>query len=281
MRLPRLLERRPEPPPLAALRELHAFAWHQAWSCLFAGIIFAALFLTRRLDGTWLARYDLMLGLCLAVQWALWRTRLESAAELKVVTVFHLLGLALEIWKVRLGSWSYPGPGWTKVLGVPLYSGFMYAAIGSYMCQAWRRLGLRMERWPPDAAVAAVAIAIYLNFFLNRFLPDARWLLFPAVALVFLRTRVVFVCNGPERRMPLVLSFALIALFVWFAENLGTLVDAWRYPHQHPGRWRAVHLQKLSSWTLLVIVSLVLVAWLKERTRRSADPAQAPAPAPA
>lgn len=262
MRLPALLERRPEPRWRAALRELVAFAWHEAWSCLFAIAIFAALVATRRLDLGWLPRYDAMLVLCLALQWLLWRLRVETADEVRVICLFHLLGLALEIWKVQLGSWAYPGPGWTKVLGVPLYSGFMYAAVASYMCQAWRRLSLRMERWPPAWQVGALAVAIYGNFFTNRHLPDIRWLLFPAMLLVFARTRVVFVSNGPERRMPLVLSFLLIALFVWFAENLGTFLDAWRYPHQRAG-WQAVHLQKLSSWTLLVIVSLILVAQLK------------------
>lgn len=43
--------------------------------------------------------------------------------------MFHLIGLALEIFKVHMGSWSYPEEGYVKIFGVPLYSGFMYASV--------------------------------------------------------------------------------------------------------------------------------------------------------
>src|SRR3712207_8122890 len=56
-----------------------------------------------------------------------------------VIFGFHLVGLALELYKVRQGSWSYPDTGLATVGGVPLYSGFMYAAVGSYVCQADRK----------------------------------------------------------------------------------------------------------------------------------------------
>jgi uncharacterized membrane protein YoaT (DUF817 family) len=72
--------------------------------------------------------------------------------------------------------------------------------------------------------------------------------------------------------MPLVASFFLIGLFVWFAENLCTYLGAWEYPHQRAG-WSMVGLGKLSSWCLLVIVSFILVAALK----RSAESAPAKA----
>ena len=32
--------------------------------------------------------------------------------------------------------------------------------------------------------------------------------------------------------MPLLLGFTLVALFIWFAENIGTFTAAWIYPHQ-------------------------------------------------
>lgn len=34
--------------------------------------------------------------------------KLESLDEVKVIGVFHLIGLALELYKVHMGSWSYP-----------------------------------------------------------------------------------------------------------------------------------------------------------------------------
>ena len=68
--------------------------------------------------------------------------RLETPRELLVVCIFHILGLVLEIFKVAAGSWEYPESGIATVAGVPLYAGFMYAAVGSYICQAFRRFDL-------------------------------------------------------------------------------------------------------------------------------------------
>src|SRR5690606_15973009 len=105
----------------------------------------------------WLPRYDWLLIICLAMQVWMLRSGLETHDELKVITVFHLIGLALELFKVRMGSWSYPEEGWTKVGGVPLYSGFMYASVASYLCQAWRRMKVELVHWPPLWLVTPLA----------------------------------------------------------------------------------------------------------------------------
>src|SRR5262249_11577376 len=65
--------------------------------------------------------------------------------------LFHLLGFALEVFKTSSGiqSWSYPDFAYTKLFGVPLFSGFMYAAVGSYIIQAWRLFDLRIRHHPP------------------------------------------------------------------------------------------------------------------------------------
>jgi uncharacterized membrane protein YoaT (DUF817 family) len=57
--------------------------------------------------------------------------KLETIDELKVICLFHIIGLILELYKVHMGSWSYPEEGWSKIQGVPLYSGFMYASVAS------------------------------------------------------------------------------------------------------------------------------------------------------
>jgi uncharacterized membrane protein YoaT (DUF817 family) len=62
--------------------------------------------------------------------------------------------------------------------------------------------------------------------------------------------------------MPLALSFVLIGFFLWVAENAATFLDAWRYPDQELS-WTAVHPAKVGSWSLLVVVSIVLVAAVK------------------
>ena len=63
-----------------------------------------------------------------------------------------------------------------KIGNVPLFSGFMYAAVGSYICQAFRRLDLRVDRFPWVPAVL-LAVAAYANFFTHHYLPDVRWVL--------------------------------------------------------------------------------------------------------
>jgi len=50
-----------------------------------------------------------------------------------------------------------------------------------------------------------------------------------------------------------------VALFIWFAENLGTLGRAWAYPGQE-ARWEMVSAAKLGSWFLLMIISVVMVS---------------------
>jgi uncharacterized membrane protein YoaT (DUF817 family) len=240
------------------LSELAAFGVHCALACVFPVAIFAALAALRVVPH----RYDLMLLICLGVQLWMVRAKLETHDEAKVITLFHLLGLAMEIHKVRIGSWAYPDPAWTKVCNVPLYSGFMYASVASFMCQAWRRLTLRFEAWPRRGAALAISAMLYTNFMTNHWIRDLRWPLVFATFVVFRKTRVHFTAWRRERGMPMIVAFFLIALFVWFGEQIGTYLGAWRYPSQALA-WHPVDVGKLSSWFCLVIVSLVLVGELK------------------
>ncbi|HML31158.1 MAG TPA: DUF817 family protein, partial [Hyphomicrobium sp.] len=64
-----------------------------------------------------------------------------------------------------------------------------------------------------------------------------------------------------HRHMPLLLGLFLVALFIWFAENIGTFTAAWAYPNQQHG-WALVSIGKLGSWFLLMLISYTLVAWL-------------------
>lgn len=241
--------------------ELLHFGLKNARACLFPVFIFLMLALSQVLPLP-VARYDFLLLACLAMQALMLATGLETRDELKVITLFHLLGLGLELFKVHVGSWSYPEEAFFKVGGVPLYSGFMYASVASYMIQAWRLLRLRFVRWPPAHLVVPLGALIYLNFFSNHFLPDIRFFLIVTVLLVFGRTWVAFTPLSKQRGIPLALAFLLIGIFVWFAENIATFFGAWEYPHQQDG-WRVVSLHKLTSWALLVIVSMMAVVQLK------------------
>lgn len=127
------------------------FGIKEARACLFVALFFAAVFLVPRAGILGLPRYDVLLVAALAIQvWMVW-AGLETWDELKAVCLFHLVGFALEVFKVSgsIQSWSYPDFAYTKVLGVPLFSGFMYAAVGSYIIQAWRLFDLRIRHHPP------------------------------------------------------------------------------------------------------------------------------------
>lgn len=240
--------------------ELALFTWKNAISCAFPAFIFLCLGLTHTFSIPGVHRYDLLLALCLTFQAVMVLTKLETRDELLVICLFHALGLAMEILKVSHGSWSYPGPALTKVLGVPLFSGFMYASVASFICQAWRRFGLVWTGWPPRRI--ALGVGIYLNFIANLFVPDFRSVLFVLIGFAFSGVHVEYTPHRSRRRMPAIVAFFLVGLFIWFAENIATFLGAWRYPNQHHG-WNPVYLQKLSSWFLLVIVSLMIVAELK------------------
>ena len=86
---------------------------------------------------------------------------------------------------------------------------------------------------------------------------------------------MVFRPDRRERRMPILLGFALTALFIWLAENLATFSHAWLYPAQRPG-WRWVPPDKLGSWLLLMIISFVLVALVHRPARPPASGIAAP-----
>jgi uncharacterized membrane protein YoaT (DUF817 family) len=241
--------------------ELLAFGYKNAASCLFPAFIFALLALSQALPLP-IARYDLLLLGCLIAQAAMIGAGLETRDELRVIALFHLLGLALELFKTQVGSWSYPEAAFSKVGGVPLYSGFMYASVASFMVQAWRRFDLTLEGWPRARWVVPLGALIYLNFFSHHILPDLRWVLLGAVVLLFGRSWVAFTPWRRRLRLPLPLCFVLIGFFVYVAENIATLLGAWVYPNQVEG-WHWVGVGKLSSWSLLVIVSFLIVAQLK------------------
>lgn len=244
------------------IRKLLIFAWLQALCCIFPVAIFVTLAISRIIPISLLQRYDFIFFICILVQFLMVRLRLETVDELKVICVFHIIGLCLELFKVHMGSWAYPEPAVFKIGGVPLYSGFMYASVASYICQAWKRMDLRFLCWPKSCITYPLAGAIYFNFFTHHFVMDLRWVIIGSLFLFFYRSRVRFVVDGQVYHMPVVLSFLLIGFFIWVAENISTFLGAWKYPDQMQA-WQMVHLGKISSWFLLVIISIIIVANLK------------------
>lgn len=246
--------------------ELALFGFKQAWACLFGALLLALLLTTHLFYPAHapVARYDFLVIGAVLIQGGMLAFRLENLEEAKVILVFHAVGTVMELFKTAHGSWLYPEPSLLRIGGVPLFSGFMYAAVGSYIARVWRIFRFRFEFYPPEWTTWLLAAAIYVNFFAHHWLPDARLLLFAATALLFWRTQVHFTVFRRERRMPLLLGWLLVALFIWFAENIATFSRAWIYPGQEDG-WEPVSPAKLGAWYLLMIISFVLVALVHRR----------------
>jgi uncharacterized membrane protein YoaT (DUF817 family) len=265
--------------PTLVLYELTRFGIKQGWACLFAALMLALLVATHFLypRGTWLARYDFLVVAALAIQAAMLAFKLETWEEAKVILLFHAIGTAMEVFKTAVGSWAYPEPSLLRLGGVPLFTGFMYAAVGSYIARCWRLLDFRFTRHPPLWAMGLLAAGIYVNFFSHHYVPDARVGLFALTALLLGRCWVHFKVWRVHRRMPLLLGFGLVALFIWLAENIGTFTAAWVYPHQRQA-WELVSLGKLGAWFLLMIISYVLVAMVSRPQRMPVAPERSPGP---
>lgn len=244
--------------------EFLMFGIKEARCCLFAGLFFAAVFLMPRAGLFGIPRYDALLLFAVLVQVWMVSARIETIAELKAISVFHVVGFALEVFKTSgaIQSWSYPDFAYTKLFGVPLFSGFMYAAVGSYIIQAWRLFDLRIEHHPPYWMATLIALLIYVNFFTHHYIGDYRWYLAACALGLYARSTVLFRPLDRDRKMPLLLAFLLIGFFIWLAENISTFFGIWRYPNQM-GAWSTVHLGKWSAWSLLVMMTFTIVVHLK------------------
>jgi uncharacterized membrane protein YoaT (DUF817 family) len=254
-----LLSRLPRGAIADGLVEFLVFGLKQAWACLFGGLMLGMIIVTR----LWwpemgLSRYDAWFVAALFIQAGMILLRLETLEEARVILIFHVVGTIMEIFKTSVGSWVYPDDALFRIAGVPLFSGFMYACVGSYMARIQRIFDITFTRYPPVWLTIVLALAIYVNFFSHHYIFDFRWLLFVAVAVLYGRSFMHYRVFRFRHSMPMLLAFLLVALFIWIAENIGTWSRAWIYPSQSEG-WSLVSWEKLGSWYLLMLISVVLV----------------------
>jgi uncharacterized membrane protein YoaT (DUF817 family) len=253
--------------------EFLLFGLKQAWACLFGALMLTLLLGTHLFwpDHAPLARYDFLVIASVAIQAALLATKLERWDEALVILIFHVVGTIMEIFKTAHGSWIYPEESLLRIGGVPLFSGFMYACIGSYIARAFRLFEIKFLNYPPLWTTWTLALLAYANFFTHHYTIDIRLGLFAFSALIFWRTWFVFTPDKRPRYMPMLVGLLLVSLFIWFAENLGTFAAAWVYPSQQDG-WHLVPIEKMGAWYLLMLLSFVLVT-LVHRPEQAAEPA--------
>lgn len=205
-------------------------------------------------------RYDYLLFFALMIQLTMLYLKLESWAEAKVIALFHVMAMVMEIvlTSPSVGSWYYPQPSIFKVITVPLFAGFMYSAVGSFFSRGIRLFQVQFEALPTFAPMMSLAVLSYLNFMTKFVMYDFRYVLFIWSIALFYKTRVQFNLVNYQIRSPMLLVLLVLAIIIWIAENVSTFYQIWLYPSQIEA-WHMVGFGKIGSWYLLLLLSLVLV----------------------
>lgn len=243
-------------------------------AALFGWLLLVAFLITYWLGkwplvwGDWsLARYDFLLFYALAIQAWLLYTHRETWQEAGVIAIFHVLAMLMELFLTspQIGSWHYPEAGHFRINNVPLFAGFMYSAVGSFLVRAQRIFDIRWHALPAWPWLMLLALASYLNFFTHHFIFDFRWILMGLSVIAFWRTTLEIDLGQPQRQLfklhflPILLGLAVL---VWIAENIATFSNIWLYPSQRDA-WHWVGIGKIGSWYLLLLLSLGLVLALQ------------------
>lgn len=252
------------------LSDFILFGLKMAWSCLFAALMLALLVLTHFLwrDDFGVTRYDFLFVAAISIQIAMLLTKLESFDEVKVIMLYHIVGTIMEIFKTHVGSWEYPEANLIRIGGVPLFTGFMYGTIGSFMARSIRIFDMRFENFPKNWHCYVLSMVIYVNFFTHHYIWDFRYLIFASLAVLYWKTQIYFKPQNKYYSMPLLLAAFLSAFFLWVAENIGTFTKTWLYPGQGNGGWHLVSMQKMGAWFMLLFISFTLVTLvLKPRSQ--------------
>ncbi len=240
-------------------------------SALFGILLLLAFVLTHQLN--WpiagIYRYDALLAYALIIQVFLVYFKLETPREVWVIAIFHVMAMAMELFLThpKIGSWHYPEQAIFRIANVPLFAGFMYSAVGSFLARGLRLFKISFVNLPSLVWLGLLAVLSYANFFTKFFMPDIRNILFVASIILFWKTRLFFQINVPvnwqadkakQYQLPFLPLLLTLAFLVWLAENIATFANIWRYPTQAE-LWHMVGWGKLGSWYLLLTLSLVLV----------------------
>lgn len=240
-----------------------SFIQQAASAALFGILLLLAFVITAQMGSEsylGLFRYDYLLFYALMIQLCMLYLKLESWAEAKVIALFHILAMIMEIFLThpQIASWQYPQPAIFKLYTVPLFAGFMYSAVGSFFARSIRIYQVSLTQLPSFANMLCLSLLSYINFMSKFFIYDLRYVLFVWSALIFYKTRVDFKIRNTHWRVPMLLVLVVLAFIIWVAENISTFYKIWLYPSQVQ-EWHMVGWGKLGSWYLLLLLSLVLV----------------------
>ncbi|MEO0343657.1 MAG: DUF817 family protein [Pseudomonadota bacterium] len=203
-----------------------------------------------------LARNDALFGVGVALVLLVFMLGVNRGFDAVPMVFVFALGIGLELQKTGIGAWAYADDG-TLMLGAkPLFVGFMYASVASYVIRALRLKGLQVLHLPHWGWAALGGIVLYGAYFLA--LPFwGRPVLILWAGLLYHRARVQSP-SGSWLPVPVALGFA--ALLLWVAENVGTMSGTWTYSGQSAGE--LVSLSKIGAWFVLLTVIFSVVTYL-------------------
>ncbi len=242
------------------------FIKKQASAALFGGIMLACIVITKYISIPGIQRYDLLFIIAIVTQLILILFKLETKEEVFAIIVFHICAMIMELYKTSplVGSWTYPEPAFFAIATVPLFTGFMYSSVGSYMARAWRINKFHFMNLPSKFLLVMMAVVIYVNFFTNHFTFDVRYILFSLLIVMFWKTKLYATLTGREYQIHPLFAAGLMAIFLWLAEQIGTFAQAWIYPDQSLG-WKPVSFHMFTSWYMLIVFSFVIIALLYKK----------------
>lgn len=248
---------------MQGIRSISHFIILAASAALFGILLLFAFMLTAPMGASaylGFFRYDYLLLFAVIIQMSLIYLKLESYAEAKVIALFHLLAMVMEIFLThpKIGSWYYPQPSIFKVFTVPLFAGFMYSAVGSFFARSIKLYQILITDLPNFRQMFCLSLLSYINFMSKFFIYDIRYFLFVWSIIIFAKTKVHFIIAQHFYRVPMLIVLAILAFLIWMAENISTFYNIWLYPTQIQS-WHIVSWGKIGSWYLLLMLSLVLV----------------------
>lgn len=250
------------------IKEFLIFIKKQASCALFGGLMLFFVLVTKYVHIPGIHRYDLLLFIALAIQAILIYFKLEHRREIIAIVVFHICAMVMEIYKTSpmVGSWVYPEPALFAIATVPLFSGFMYSSVGSYIARAWRINNFVFKNLPSRSILAAIALLIYVNFFTNHFVYDVRYIIFGLLIVIFWKTKFYATLTHRTFQIHPLITNGLLALFVWFAEQVSTFARIWIYPNQTL-EWHPVSFHMFTSWYMLLIFSFIIISLLQPKNQ--------------
>lgn len=250
------------------ISEFWVFLKKQASSAVFGGLVLGALVLSKYIDFHGIYRYDALFIFAVFIQIILIIIKAEKPKEILAIIIFHICAMVMEIFKTSpmVGSWVYPEPAIFAIGTVPLFTGFMYSSVGSYIARAWRINNFRFYNLPSRITLFILGLLIYINFFTDYFY-DARYFIFIFALIVFWNTKFYVTLTSRTFQIHPLISNALLASFVFLAEQIGTFARAWVYPNQ-TAHWKPVSFHMYTSWYMLLIFSFVIIAIIFNKSNK-------------